>query len=41
MKDYIEHKIIEQHAYNNNNNNNDFFHQQHGGLRHLDEGHEH
>jgi hypothetical protein len=40
MKDYIEHKIIEQHAYNNNNNN-DFFHQQHGGLRHLDEGHEH
>jgi hypothetical protein len=39
MKDYIEHKIIEQHAYNNNNN--DFFHQQHGGLRHLDEGHEH
>jgi hypothetical protein len=40
MKDYIEHKIIEQHAYNNNNNN-DFFHQQHGGLRHLDEGHGH
>jgi len=38
MKDYIEHKIIEQHAYNNNN---DFFHQQHGGLRHLDEGHGH